>query len=323
MKLDELKRIASHIRYPVTPESRTDLQETLRELGLDPDNLYQELEMTSRYADTHQDISSSNAVIHFHSHSFYEVICCRNTCGAEYLVGTERFRLQKGDIILVPPCVGHSPLLPENMTVPYVRDVLWVSTELVNQIRRLLPPEEIMRQNNGSLLRTAGTKWEYIEELFRTGVREAELRAPGWETAVIGNTVTLMTHLKRAFEDAETVPLQAEKPELLERAVAYIERNLSGKITLEETAWHLYVSGSTVSQTFRRKMGVSFYRCVTQRRLIASKALILQGVPLEQVGERVGFADYSGFYRAFRQEYGISPRQYRRMQASESAETGA
>ena len=67
-------------------------------------------------------------------------------------------------------------------------------------------------------------------------------------------------------------------------------------------------------------MGVSFYRCVTQRRLIASKALILQGIPLEQVSERVGFADYSGFYRAFRQEYGISPRQYRRMQVSEMAE---
>ena len=29
MKLDELKRIASHIRYPVTPESRTDLQGTI------------------------------------------------------------------------------------------------------------------------------------------------------------------------------------------------------------------------------------------------------------------------------------------------------
>ena len=29
---------------------------------------------------------------------------------------------------------------------------------------------------------------------------------------------------------------------------------------------------------------------------------------------QTGFGDYSGFYRAFKQEYGISPRQYRKLQ---------
>lgn len=317
MKLDELRKMTSQLRYPVTAESRGELQQILREMGLESDNLYQELEMSSRYVDTHQDMSHSGAHVQLHSHTFYEIIFCRNSCGAEYLVGAERFRLQKGDIILVPPCVSHRPLLPEAMTVPYIRDVVWVSTELVGMIRRLFPRKEIHRVNDGHLLRTAGTKWEYLGELIHGGVREAETRAPGWDVAVIGNTVSLMTHLKRAFEDADTVPLQAEKPELLDRALAYIEENLSRKITLEETARCLYVSESTVTQTFRRKMGVSFYRCVTQRRLIAAKALILDGVPLETVGERVGFSDYSGFYRAFRQEYGISPRQFRKLQEAE------
>ena len=118
MKLDELKRMASHFQYPATAESQGKLRESLREMGMDPDNLYQELEMTSRYADTHQDMSHSNTTVQLHSHTFYEIIFCRNSCGAEYLVGSERFRLQKGDIILVPPCVSHRPLLPENMTVP-------------------------------------------------------------------------------------------------------------------------------------------------------------------------------------------------------------
>ena len=61
-------------------------------------------------------------------------------------------------------------------------------------------------------------------------------------------------------------------------------------------------------------MGISFYQCVTQKRLIASKALIEQNLALESVAERVGFNDYSSFYRAFKQEFGISPRQYRKIQ---------
>ena len=317
MKLDDLKKIASRLPYPSKAESQAELHRILREMGLDPDHIYQELEMSSRYVDTHQDTSYSHSVVQLHSHAFYELICCRNSCGAEYLVGAERFRLQKGDIVLVPPGVSHCPLLPEQMTVPYIRDVVWVSTELIDLLRRRFSVEKIHRLNNGHLLRTAGTKWEYLGDLIHGGVREAENQAPGWEVAVIGNTVALMAHLKRAFEDAGTIPLQAEKPELLDRVLAYIEEHLGEKITPEETARHLYVSESTVRQVFRKKMGVSFHRCVTQRRLIAAKTLIQDGVPLENVGERVGFTDYSSFYRAFRQEYGISPRQYRKRQTAE------
>ena len=93
--------------------------------------------------------------------------------------------------------------------------------------------------------------------------------------------------------------------------MAYIEQHLSEKISLNDVSRHFYVSESTISQLFRKKMGVSFYRCVTQRRLISAKNLILQDVLLEDVALQTGFSDYSTFYRAFRGEFGISPRQYR------------
>jgi len=150
--------------------------------------------------------------------------------------------------------------------------------------------------------------------MFRSCIRESEQRAPGWEIALLGHTMSVMIHLKRAFEDADTVPILAETPDLLEKAIRYIEENLASRITLEEAARQLFVSESTVSQTFRKRMGTSFYRCVTQRRLIAAKEMILEGYLLEEVGQKVGFRDYSSFYRAFRQEYGISPRQYRKLQ---------
>lgn len=312
MKLSELKKLARQLPdFPETVDRQT-LSDYISMLGLEPGELYQELEMESRYVDTHQDSSYAEPVVHLHSHAFYEMLYCRNTCGAEYLVATDRYRLRKGDIVCIPPGVSHRPLLPEGMTQPYKRDVLWVSTEMMELINRIAPPPE--NERRGGMLRTAGTKWEYIGELFRAGVREAEHRAPGWETVVIGNTVALVGHLRRAFADEREQPAAAEKPELLDRALAYIERNLSRKITLADTARQLYVSESTVSQLFRQKMGVSFYRCVTQRRLIAAKELIISGILLEEVGQRVGFSDYSTFYRAFKQEYGVSPRQFRKLQ---------
>ena len=61
-------------------------------------------------------------------------------------------------------------------------------------------------------------------------------------------------------------------------------------------------------------MGVSFHQCLTQRRLIEAKRLIARDVMLEDVGQSVGFSDYSTYYRAFKKEFGISPRQYRILQ---------
>lgn len=314
VKLSDIRKLTQQFSPEVDRADPAQRNAFMRSLGYEPGALYQELEMESRFVDTHQDISWSNLSVSLHSHTFYEVLCCRNTCGAEYLVGSERYRLQKGDIIFISPGVSHRPLLPEKMTEPYTRDVLWFSSEFVDICRQFFSDKIAGSQRRSSLLRTAGTRWEYLADLFRTGVLETEGGGPGWEAAVIGNAMVLVTHLARAFYDRSSLSLSAQPPELLDRAMAYIENNLANKITLSDAARHLYVSESTVSQTFRNKMGVSFHQCLTQRRLIAAKQLIMQDVLLEHVGQMVGFSDYSTFFRAFKNEFGISPRQYRKLQ---------
>lgn len=309
MKLSIIRDISKRFSPPATQEEMQKIWEILRAEGVDFQNFYQELEMSDPFVETHRDVSFSNSQLNLHSHTFYELLYCCNDCGAEYLVGADRYRLQKGDIVFVPPGISHRPLLPDHMPEPYERYVLWISQEFVDLFMEKFARRE-ERVTYGTLLRTGGTKWELLGGYFRRGVWEAENQAADWRAAVIGNTITLLTLMGRSIQERTADLLKAEKPDLLNEVLAYIELHLNEKITLEEISRHFYVSVSTITQLFRQKMGTSFYRCVTQQRLIAAKVRIGNGESLEAVSRAVGFTDYSSFYRAFKKEYGITPRQY-------------
>lgn len=310
MKLDDVRKLAT-MEFPQSPESQQKIHELLRSVGIDPSNIYQELEMSSQFVNTHRDTTYSSQIVSLHSHTYLEILYCHTGANVEYLVGSDRYKLQKGDIILLAPGVSHRPIMPEVMTEPYIRDVLWVNPDFLSSLEQIFPRSSASGQHRSTLIRTAGTGWEFLKDLFQTGVWEEEQKKTGWEAVVVGNSLKILAYLERAYSDLGTDFLRAEKPELLDNVTAYIENHYAEHISVKDLSRMFFVSDSSISHLFKQKMGVSIYHYVTQRRLISAKNLIAEGIPLEQVATQVGFTDYSAFYRAFKQEFGISPRQYR------------
>lgn len=309
MKLDELN-VLNELYKTQDPVF---IQQELKRLDINLSIIYQELEMSSHYVDSHLDISYGTTPVHLHSHSFFELMYCCSNSGVQYLIGTDRYRLQYGDIVIVPPGLGHRPLFPKELAEPYKRIVLWISPEFADHLRQIMMDDKMKQSKEPHLIRTQGTPWEFLEEYFVKGLEEAQNRHFGWQAALCGYTMQLIAQLSRANLENGSKFLKSEKPELLDDIVSYIERHLKDKITLADTAARFYVSESTISQTFQKKLYVSFYHYVTQRRLIAAKSMIQENIRLEELCEHVGFADYSSFYRAFKKEFGISPREYRNL----------
>ena len=79
-------------------------------------------------------------------------------------------------------------------------------------------------------------------------------------------------------------------------------------LTLEKLAAACYVSKYYLSHTFTKEVGVSIYRYILLRRLLLARQLLAAGEPAGTVCRSCGFTDYTSFYRAFRSEYGISPK---------------
>ena len=97
---------------------------------------------------------------------------------------------------------------------------------------------------------------------------------------------------------------------LTNRLIDYISRHYQSPLSLDSLASAFYVSKYHLSHEFQRAMGISLHRYIILKRLVMARQLLMQGESPSNIFDQCGFQDYSNFYRAFKAEYGVSPRQF-------------
>lgn len=96
------------------------------------------------------------------------------------------------------------------------------------------------------------------------------------------------------------------------RAIDYVKKNYMKKITLEETAAHVYLSPAYFSRIFKEEMGENFNTYVNRVRVNAAKKLLLnEAIPLVDISNLVGFETQSYFSKVFKRLTGVTPGKYR------------
>lgn len=246
-----------------------------------------------------------------HTDSFHQILYCHSNCGAEILVGMNKFPLQRGDVILIPSGTPHTWLVRSRAGEPYVGYRLCLDADRMDTLEMYLPafpfPNDMQ---NCNLIRTSGTLWEPLGDMFHVLYQELHMKSPGWETAAMSCSLLLLTQIRRALVSTSQFKTNDDGSKLVEQILNYVHSHYKDKITLDDVAQKFWVSPSTVTHLFSKTMGTSFYKYVTRIRLAEAKNLIGEGMPMEKVALNVGFTDYSSFYRAFKKEFNISPKQY-------------
>lgn len=92
--------------------------------------------------------------------------------------------------------------------------------------------------------------------------------------------------------------------------IKYIHENLSTKITLQDIGKLTFFSPVYCDTLFKQETGKSIIDYVLDERINEAKKLLLEGVPLKQIAENVGFSDYNYFARVFKKRTGYTPTRY-------------
>lgn len=99
---------------------------------------------------------------------------------------------------------------------------------------------------------------------------------------------------------------------LVQKAVAYIESDLTGDLSLRALAAKQNVSASYFSTLFRRETGKTVTEYVTETRMEkAARLLQATHLQVQTVAQHCGMSDVNYFSKVFRRRYGVSPKQFR------------
>ncbi len=125
----------------------------------------------------------------------------------------------------------------------------------------------------------------------------------------------------RSSEDPQRVPLRTRlgisQPKLVE-AVQLIEANIEEPLSTDDLAHHVGISRRHLERLFKRHLNTMPSKYYLEIRLEKARQLLRRSdKPILQVGLDCGFASASYFSTAYRNHYGLTPREERKRLAEQ------
>ncbi len=250
------------------------------------------------------DIKTRHMEVHFHN--FYEVFLFLDG-DVDYWVEGSVYHLKSGDILLINPTELHKPL-PKEETNTYERIVLWVDTNYLSTIEGGILKKCF--EQDKKLYRLSSAERKELLPLFDKLVNEYHKNDFGSKSYAYGILLQLLTEINRL--SISRISASYEKyitSTFISDVLSYIGEHYSENLSLDDIASHFFVSKYYLSHEFKKSVGTSIHRYIILKRLNIAYSMLSSGASPTEVSHLCGFKDYTNFFRNFKTEYGISPKE--------------
>lgn len=248
-----------------------------------------------------------------HHHDFYELYYLVSG-DVTYTIESRLYKVLPGDVLLISPRELHQVHIQAEHAA-YERYVLWINPQLIGRLSAgrtdLSQALDPTRPGYGNQLRLQKPDQEKIRSLMEQLYLESRETVFGSELLIESLMIQLLVTVNRLalredchFEDV------SRSSRAVSQVVEYINLHYSEDLSLDLLAEKFFISKYHLSHEFQRQVGTSVCRYIQKKRLQIARHLLSQGNKPNSVYSICGFGDYTGFYRAFRAEYGTSPREF-------------
>lgn len=246
-----------------------------------------------------------------HTHDYYEFYLFLEGDLDLEISGHAR-PLHPGDMVLVPPGVSHHALM-HSSDRPYRRFVLWVSQEYAARLLKESPDYVFLMQRAATSSRCYyhfhEAEFSSIQSRLIRLLEEFHSNRYGRNAAVYLALNDLLLYMNRIIYEREH-PVVSGSGDLMQEITLFIDEHLTEDLSLDVLADHVCLSKYYIAHYFKDSLGISIHQYITKKRLQSCSEAIAAGSDITRTFDEYGFRDYSSFYRMFRKEYGMSPREF-------------
>ncbi|MBM4764983.1 helix-turn-helix domain-containing protein [Bacillus sp. B15-48] len=259
-----------------------------------------------------ENYSKIEYLFRLHSHDAMEVLVfLGGEC--EFFCEGQTYSLTKGDVVIIPPYAVHWAKVSDFDN--YERIVTTISKSLLGEFLSISP------SLNDSLIYHK-TQGSYVFHLHSENLKEILALFKEISAHRIKNNsgphsfalhYLLFQALQIIFNPTNGKPtdnLRSDADKRFNAITKYIETHLTDSdMNLDNVSNHFHLNKYYFSHYFKNYMKVPFYRYVLLKRLAMAVPLIKQNeLSIEEIATKCGFQDYSSFYRLFKKEYNVSPK---------------
>jgi len=249
--------------------------------------------------------------IMLHNHDFYEVYLFLDGA-VEYQIENTIYPLVRGDMLLVSPMELHRPISHKG---EYERIVLWISRPYLRGLEQEhhLELEQCFNPNrtqHTNLLRLNREYLRVMTVLMDLMLRETATEQYGSDTMRQCSLIQILTLINRLVQQPDRAGDDLASDDLVDAVYAHINQNIAGDLSLAAISNLFYVDTSTLSRRFKKQLGTTIPDYVRHKRLTMARIMLLEGERPTMAAQQCGYSDYSSFFRAFRRQYGTSPKEF-------------
>lgn len=129
---------------------------------------------------------------------------------------------------------------------------------------------------------------------------------------LIGHLYLFMDYLLQSAKSTKLVSSGCMSDYYIKEAINYIEQNFQNNISIEDIATVCGINRSYLGKIFRNSIGRSPQEFLMNYRMVkATELLKLTPLSIADVSSAVGYENQLHFSRAFKNIYGVSPREWR------------
>ncbi len=246
-----------------------------------------------RHSDEKEATVNSGNELGWHFHTCYELLYFLRG-EADYQIEQSRYTLRPHSLLIIKPGEYHAMHVTSNKRLD--RIVIHFGDDFLSPEMR----EKLASMSNVYCI--PGTRLS--SEILMVDTYQEDLKA-GLPKDILANQMQIILAFLCSMEGLHQTADHVDHG--AEQIISYIHSNLPTIHTLDDICQNVHMSRSTVQNLITDYLQTPVMSYVRTQKCILARTLLQNGTPATEAAMRCGFGDYSSFYRAYRNVFGIAP----------------